>query len=137
MIWSIPQVASPEALIPEGISSSLFARTTHGSVTVWSPLEIEVNEFFHVSADDLVGVDVDDLLHIEREKNIEEKNFVAPNNSLFFALSPEPFWPFVSHESDLTSYLLGHCRGGSLERWREEVLKQPKLDLGARSFRYG
>ena len=42
----------------------------------------------------LVSVHVDDLLHIEGEKHVEEEDLVAPDDPLLLRLLPQPARPF-------------------------------------------
>lgn len=46
----------------------------------------------------LVGVDVDDFVHVERKEDVEEQDLVAPDNSLLLALATQPLRPLVRHE---------------------------------------
>lgn len=48
----------------------------------------------------LIGVNVDDLVHVEREQDVEEQDLVAPDDPLLLALSTKPLRPFVGHKFD-------------------------------------
>lgn len=61
-------------------------------------MEIEVNKLFQIRTDNLVCVDENDLLEIHRKEDVEEKDFVCPNDALLLLLCAQPRRPFVSHE---------------------------------------
>lgn len=46
----------------------------------------------------LIGVDVDDFVHVKRKEDVEEQDLVAPDNPLLLALATKPLWPLVRHE---------------------------------------
>ena len=46
----------------------------------------------------LIGVDVDNLVDVEREQDVEEEDLVAPDDPLLLALPPQPLRPLVRHE---------------------------------------
>ena len=52
---------------------------------------------------DLIGVDVDDFLHMEGEHNVQKQNLVATDNALLFGLCMEPLGPLVRHELKIES----------------------------------
>ena len=68
-------------------------------------MEVQIDEFLQVGANDLVSVDEDDLLEVHGEKNVQEENLVSPNHPLLFTLRPEPRWPLVCDEFILETIL--------------------------------
>ena len=58
----------------------------------------------------MIGVDVDDLLDIEREEHVEEENLVAPDDALLIGFVVQPARPLVLHELVVESVRLGIVR---------------------------
>lgn len=63
----------------------------------------------------MVGVHKDDLIHGQREENIQEEDFVSPNDSLLLRLLVEPTGPLVLHQLVLEAVRLGYVRDGVLK----------------------
>ncbi|KAI1241788.1 hypothetical protein IHE44_0005280 [Lamprotornis superbus] len=58
----------------------------------------------------LVSINKYYFIHSQREKNIQEKNFVAPDNSLFFCLLIKPAGPLILDQLVLEPILFSHVR---------------------------
>ncbi len=95
MVRAPSQVILPVPSLPKAETFDFWAAVTHGRVAVHGSLEVHVYELLQIRADDLVGIDKYDLVQVERKEDVQEKNLVAPNLSLFLFLSSEPVWPFV------------------------------------------
>lgn len=64
---------------------------------------------------DLVSVDEDDLLDVQREEHVEEEYLVAPDGALAVALPLQPARPLVLHQLVLEPVLLRHVRQDVLQ----------------------
>lgn len=104
-------------------------------------MQIKVNQFFQVRADDLICVNEDDFLQVHREQYIKEQDLVCPNDPLFLFLSAQPRGPFVSHELILKAILLREVWNKFLTTGQVPVpetaveTKYPPGMMGIRSFR--
>jgi hypothetical protein len=78
-------------------------------------LQIKIPELFQIRAHDLIGIDVNDLVDVEREEDVEEQNLVAPNNALLLRLPSQPLGPLVRNELNFESKLLCHLKHCSLK----------------------
>lgn len=63
----------------------------------------------------LVGIHEDDLVHCQREQNIQEEDFVSPDNALLLSLLVEPTGPLVLYQFILKAIRLCHMRDGLLK----------------------
>ena len=79
-------------------------------------MEVELHKLLEVCADDLVGVDEDDLLEVHGEEHVEEEDLVRPDDPLLLLLCAEPGRPFVCHELVLEVVRFG-------EVWNEFLTK--------------
>ena len=52
-------------------------------------------QFPEITADDLICVNKYYLLHVKWKENVQEEDFVAPNEALLLCLSAEPIGPLV------------------------------------------
>lgn len=100
----------PISGLPESEPFHLCVIVTHWGVAVRGALKVYVHEFFQVCTNNLVCVNEDDFLEVHWEEDIQEENFVGPDNTLFFSLSTQPRWPLVRDEFILEAVLLGHVR---------------------------
>ena len=73
---------SPVALFPESESLHVLVRVAERRVPVGGPVQVEIPQLCEVGPDDLVCVDEDDLLDVEREHDIEKEDLVAPDDAL-------------------------------------------------------
>lgn len=98
MIWSASEEVLPISRLPESESLHVIIIITHGGVTIWRALQIEVDKFLEVGPHNLIGVDEDHFLQIHWEEYIQEQNFVSPNDTLLLGLRTQPRWPLVCDE---------------------------------------
>lgn len=98
----------PIPLLPEPESLNLRPRITHRSEPIGSPLKIKIYKLLQVRSNNLVGVHKDDFLEVEREKDVEEEDFVSPDLTLLFLLGTKPVRPFVCYELVLEAVFFGH-----------------------------
>src|SRR6267154_3165530 len=98
MIRKTVQEVSPISSFPESETLHLILVVTHRCIAIWCTMQVEVDQFLQIRTDNLVRVDKDDFIQVHGKQNVEEKNFVCPNNSLLFLLGSEPRRPFISHE---------------------------------------
>ena len=110
MVGFPPKEILPVPSLPEPESLHSLVIVTHRGVTVRGAMEIQIDELFQVGTNDLVCVDEYNLLEVHGEKNVQEKNLVAPNDPLLFPLSPEPGRPLVCDELILETILLREVR---------------------------
>ena len=85
------------------------------------------DELVHVRAHDLVGVDEDDFVEVEREEDVQEEDLVAPDLALLLLLRAQPVRPFVRHERVLEVVVRGQVREGTLEGGGEELFDEPEF----------
>jgi hypothetical protein len=64
----------------------------------------------------LVSIHEDDLVKIQWEQDIQEKDLVSPNDALLLSLSTKPMWPVVGDELVIKVVLLGHMRDKVLDQ---------------------
>mmetsp|Transcript_35991 Transcript_35991/g.94695 ORF Transcript_35991/g.94695 Transcript_35991/m.94695 type:complete len:312 (+) Transcript_35991:272-1207(+) len=126
------QVVLPVALREEAEAGRvavgvLVAERGHGHRGARGHLEIP--QLGDVGVDDLVGVDVDDALDVQREHDIEEEDLVSPDDALLVRLLVQPRRPLVLHQLVLEADGAGHRRQKVHERGRQEVFEQPELHL--------
>lgn len=72
----------------------------------------------------LVGIYKDDLVHSQREQNIQEEDLVSPDYALLLSLLVEPAGPLVLYQFILKAIRLGHVRDG--------LLNTPKINTGGK-----
>lgn len=77
--------------------------------------------------DDLVGVDEDDLVHGQREEDVQEEDLVSPDDALLLRLLVEPARPLVLDQLVLEAVRLGHVRDGLLPRTQARAAMQCKI----------
>ena len=80
----------PISRLPEPETLHFGPGVAHGCETVGRAAEIVLHELVHVGPHDLVSVDENDFVEVKGEEDVEEKNFVGPDNALFFFLCSEP-----------------------------------------------
>ena len=78
---------------------------------------------------DLIGVDEDDLLDVERKHDVEEENFVAPDDPLLLLLLVQPPGPLVLHVLVVEAVAAGILRQELFDGRRKVALQDPELDL--------
>lgn len=98
MVRQALEEVAPITCFPEPETFHLRVVITHRCVRIWCTMQIQVHELFQVCANDLICIDENNLLQVHWEQDVKEKDLVRPDDTLFFALRPEPGWPFVSHE---------------------------------------
>ena len=82
------QVVLPETLAPELVPKRLLATRAERCVPVRGTLQVHVPQLSQVGPYYLVRVDCDNFWYIEREKNIQKQNLIAPDYPLLFGLTP-------------------------------------------------
>ena len=78
---------------------------------------------------DLIRVDEDDLLDVERKHDVKEENFVAPDDPLLLLLLVQPPGPLVLHVLVVEAVAAGILGQELLDGRREVALQDPELDL--------
>jgi hypothetical protein len=106
----------PISCFPKSETFHFDIIVAHGCISVRRAVEVKVDEFLQVCSNDLVGIDKNDLLQIHREENIEEQNFISPDDALFLLLSPKPRWPLVGDQFVLEVVSFCHV-------WNEFLLR--------------
>lgn len=74
-------------------------------------MKVQIDQLLQVRAHDLVRVNEDDLFQIHREKDVEEQDFVTPDDSLLLFLCAQPRRPFVRYK--LVLKLVRLCEMGN------------------------
>jgi len=120
----------PVALLPESEALHLFLGVAERRVAVRSAFEIDVSEFGEVGLDNLIGVDENDFLYVEGEEDVEEKDLVAPNDTLLFGLVMEPARPLVLDKFVVKVVFLGVVGQEAGELGGEIVAQKPEFNLG-------
>mmetsp|Transcript_14295 Transcript_14295/g.38881 ORF Transcript_14295/g.38881 Transcript_14295/m.38881 type:complete len:354 (-) Transcript_14295:2383-3444(-) len=131
------QMALPVALFPKPEPLDVGVRVTHRHKTVHIPFQISVPQLSDICAHHLIGVNKDDLGHVHGEENVQEKNLVRPNESLFLALRIQPGRPLVGDKINLEVVSLRHDGDEFFELGRQEVVHKPEVQRigGVRSHR--
>ena len=88
----------PEALLPKAEALHVAIGVAKGGVAVGSSLQVHGPQFLQVAADDLISVTENYFLQVEWEENVQEEDFIGPDDALFFCLLVQPCWPFVRHK---------------------------------------
>ena len=84
MIWAPSQELMPISRLLEQESHHALVIIAHGGIAIWCPLQIEVDEFLEVvCTHDLVRVDRNDLVKVQREENVEEENLACSDDLCF------------------------------------------------------
>ena len=110
MIRESLQKVVPLAGLPESESLGIRVVISHRRVPIRRAMQVQVNEFLQVCANNLVGVDKNDLLEVHREEDVKEQNLVRPDDTLLLLLRTEPRGPFVRDELVLESIFGGKVR---------------------------
>lgn len=97
MIRSTLQEVLPVPRLPEPEPFHVGIIVAHRRVSVWRAMQVQIDEFLEIGANDLISVDENNLFQVHGEENVEEENFVRPDDSLLLLLSAEPGRPFVRH----------------------------------------
>ena len=95
MVRTALQKIFPITRLPESEALHLNIVITHRGVPVRCTLQVEINQFFQIRSNNLIGIDENDLLEVHREQNVKEQDFVRPDDTLLFFLSAKPRRPFV------------------------------------------
>lgn len=61
-----------------------------------------------IGATDLIRVDEYDLLDVQRKQDVQEENFVAPDDPLLFRLLVKPTWPLVLDQLVFETVIFRH-----------------------------
>lgn len=80
------EMVLPVPLIPESISVHLRSVTAERGVCQRFPLQVHVPQLCQIRPGNLVGIDIDDLVYVEREKNVQEEDLVRPDQTLLLSL---------------------------------------------------
>jgi hypothetical protein len=67
----------------------------------------------------LVSINKYDFVHSQWEKDIKEKDFVTPNDSLLVSLLMKPVGPLILHKLILESIFLSHVRNYLLDTYNK------------------
>lgn len=73
-------------MLPKAETFHFRARVAERGVAVRVPIQVQVEQFLQVGTNNLVSIHKDNLLEGEGEEDVEEKDFVAPNDALLFSL---------------------------------------------------
>ena len=92
--------------------------------------QIHVSQFCQIGSDNLIRIYENDFFHIQRKHNVQEKNFVTPNNSLFISLLVQPSRPFVLYILVLKSVFLGIIWQKIFQSWTKVTFQDPKFHGG-------
>mmetsp|Transcript_33615 Transcript_33615/g.100093 ORF Transcript_33615/g.100093 Transcript_33615/m.100093 type:complete len:326 (-) Transcript_33615:4501-5478(-) len=122
------QVARPEAALPEAELVHLVIAVTQWSVSVRRAANVHVVQLRQVGTHDLVAVDKDDALDVQREEYVEEEDLVRPDDALLLRLLVQPVRPLVRHKLIVKAKLLCHFRDDAPVLRRHIVPDDPKLD---------
>ena len=128
MICAAAEELGPVSLLPEAETFHVLAVIAHWWVPVRGIAEVHLDEVIQVVAHDLVRVDKDHTVQIEGKEYVQEEDFVRPDHALLLGLRTQPTWPSVRDHLIFKLIGLGQMRDKLLERGREEVLDEPKLD---------
>merc|ERR1719483_722215 len=120
----------PIALFPKSESFHIFVRITERSVPIRGSFQIHVSQFRQIRSDNLIRIYENDFFHIQGKHNIQEKNFVTPNNSLFISLLVQPSRPFVLYILVLKSVFLGIIWQKIFQSWTKVTFQDPKFQGG-------
>lgn len=74
-----------------------------------------------------VGINENDLLHVQWKQHVQKEDFVAPNGALLLRLLMQPSGPFVLHQFVLEIIFFGHVRQKIDELRREVVFQEPEF----------
>lgn len=95
MIRQTAQVVLPVALPPELEAQRLLAARAEGRVAVRLALQVHVPQLLQIRPHHLVSIHVDYFLHTEGEQDIQEEDFISPDNPLLLRLLRQPLRPLI------------------------------------------
>lgn len=121
MIGTPSEELLPISHFPEPEALHVLVVVAHGSVAIRCPLQVEVDQLLQVCAHDLVRVDKDDLVEVHGEQDVEEEDFVCPDDPLLFALLPQPRRPLVGDELVLETVFLSKVRNKFLRKMVKQL----------------
>ena len=110
MIRESLQEVVPVTRLPEAESFGIRVVISHRRVPVRRAMQVQVHELLQICANNLVGVDENDLLEVHREKDVKEQYLVRPDDTLLLLLRAEPRGPFVRDELVLEPIFGGEVR---------------------------
>jgi len=116
MIGTSSQELLPISRLPEPEALHVLVIVAHGGVAIRCPLQVEVDQLLQVRTHDLVRVDEDDLVEVHGEQDVEEENFVRPDDPLLLALMSQPRRPLVRDELVLETVFLSEVRNKLLRK---------------------
>lgn len=90
MIRQTAQEVLPVTCLPEPEAFGIKVVIAHGGISVWCAMEIQIHELLQVRPNDLIGVDEENFLEVHGEKDVEEQDFVRPDDALFLRLCAKP-----------------------------------------------
>merc|ERR1712062_638647 len=136
MVGQVLEVVLPIPLLPEAETFSVRVGVSHWNKAVDLPLQVQVPQLLNVSPDHLVGINEDDLGHIQGEEHVQKKHLVGPNEPLFLALGIQPAWPLVGNKGHVKIVPTAHLWGKSLELRRQEIVDEPEMQRKFRVVSY-
>lgn len=68
----------------------------------------------------LIGINEYYFVHSQWEENIQEENFITPDDSLFFCLLMKPVGPFVLHKLIIKAIFFSHMRYKRLQNRQQD-----------------
>jgi hypothetical protein len=97
-ILPVPRLPEPEAFHVRVV-------VAHRCIAIGSSVEVDLVELLHIGTYDLVRINEDHLLEVHWEENIEEEDFVRPDDTLFLFLGTQPGRPLVCDKLVLEAIL--------------------------------
>eukprot|EP00968_Pinguiococcus_pyrenoidosus_P029322 scaffold8485_cov277-Pinguiococcus_pyrenoidosus.AAC.8 len=120
VVWKASKVVLPVARAPELVAQRLLPGRAEGRVAVRSSLEVHIPQLLEIAPDDLIGVDVDDLLHVQGEEHVQEEDLVPPDDPLLLGRRQE-----VLEEPEL------HLDGARLHHRQHHDFQQALVELAS------
>src|ERR1700753_467685 len=117
MIWKPTKEVLPVTLFPEAESFHFSARVAHWCKSIRRITQVFVDKINHICAYDLICIDEDDFIKVQREEYVKEKNLVAPDFTLLLFLSTKPMRPLIRNHFVLETVFLSHCWYKRLKAW--------------------